>query len=180
MLWSLNKILLTNSERKWMEISLENLHVDIRVLRVKNTHYSSIDLLVSTVHVSGFSLRFQVARQRKKVVYVHQRTGRGGGCSPPCRKKNSIIGAKLMYRSGKDTVRWNTCCSERLLTTDGKRPLSYHSLLHMIVLTKLLVNFNFKVWGQWPGGFVCIGRNRFQPFSKHQQHPNCIKFLWRG
>ena len=44
-----------------MEISLENLHVDIGVLRVKNTHYSSIDLLVSTVHVSGFSLRFQVA-----------------------------------------------------------------------------------------------------------------------
>ena len=29
-----------------MEISLENLHVDIGVLRVKNTHYSSIDLLV--------------------------------------------------------------------------------------------------------------------------------------
>ena len=29
----------------------------------------------------------------------------GGGCSPPCRKKNSIIGAKLMYRSGKDTVK---------------------------------------------------------------------------
>ena len=27
---------------------------------------------------------------------------------------------------------------------------------------------------------MCIGRNRIQPFSKHQQHPNCIKFLWRG
>ena len=53
-----------------MEISLENLHVDIGVLRVKNTHYSSIDLLVSTVHVSGFSVRFQVARQRKKVLFV--------------------------------------------------------------------------------------------------------------
>ena len=53
-----------------MEISLENLHVDIGVLRVKNTHSSSIDLLVSTVHVSGFSLRLQVARQRKKVLYV--------------------------------------------------------------------------------------------------------------
>ena len=37
----------------------------------------------------------------------HQRTGRGswGGCSPPCRKKISIIRAKLMYRSGKDTVK---------------------------------------------------------------------------
>ena len=37
----------------------------------------------------------------------HQRTGRGGwgGCSPPCQKKNSIIRAKLMYRSGKDTVK---------------------------------------------------------------------------
>ena len=53
-----------------MEISLENLHVDIGVLRVKNTHSSSIDRLVSTVHVSGFPLRFQVARQRKKVLYV--------------------------------------------------------------------------------------------------------------
>ena len=70
-----------------MEISLENLHVDIRVLRVKNTHYSSIDLVVSTVHVSGFSLRFQVARQRKKVVYVHQRTGQGGGLQPPLSEK---------------------------------------------------------------------------------------------
>ena len=53
-----------------MEISLENLHVDIGILRVKNIRYSSIDLFVSTVHVSGFSLRFQVARQRKKVLYV--------------------------------------------------------------------------------------------------------------
>ena len=32
----------------------------------------------------------------------HRRTGRGG-CSPPCRKKNSIIRAKLMYHSGKDS-----------------------------------------------------------------------------
>ena len=30
--------------------------------------------------------------------------GLGGGCSPPSRGKNSIIRAKLMYRSGKDTV----------------------------------------------------------------------------
>ena len=29
----------------------------------------------------------------------------GGRCSPPCRKKNSIVRAKLMYRSGKDTVK---------------------------------------------------------------------------
>ena len=38
---------------------------------------------------------------------MHQRTGRRGwgGCSPPCRKKNSIIRAKLMYHSGKDTVK---------------------------------------------------------------------------
>ena len=37
----------------------------------------------------------------------HQRTGREGwgGCSPPCRKKISITRAKLMYRSGKDTVK---------------------------------------------------------------------------
>ena len=30
---------------------------------------------------------------------------RGGGLQPPCRKKNSIIRAKLMYRSGKDTLK---------------------------------------------------------------------------
>ena len=38
---------------------------------------------------------------------THQRTGRGGwgGCSPPSRGKNSIIRAKLMYRSGKETVK---------------------------------------------------------------------------
>ena len=38
---------------------------------------------------------------------LHQRTGRGGwgGCSPPSRKQNSIIRAKLMYCSGKDTVK---------------------------------------------------------------------------
>ena len=38
---------------------------------------------------------------------THQRTGRGGwgGCSPPSRGKNSIIRAKLMYRSGKDTAK---------------------------------------------------------------------------
>ena len=36
---------------------------------------------------------------------MHQRTGLGG-CSPPCRKKNSIIPAKLMYRSDKDTVKY--------------------------------------------------------------------------
>ena len=110
----------------------------------------------------------------------HQRTGRGGwgGCSPPCREKNSIIRAKLMYHSGKDTVRWDTCCSERQLTTDGKRPLSYHSLLHMYWQSRQWTSI--KVWGQWPGGFVRIGWNRIQPFSKHQQHPNCIKFLWRG
>ena len=41
----------------------------------------------------------------------HKRTGRGGGagggCSPPppVGEKNSIIWAKLMYRSGKDTVK---------------------------------------------------------------------------
>ena len=99
----------------------------------------------------------------------HQRTGRG---------KNSIIRAKLMYRSGKDTVRWDTCCSERQLTTDGKRPLSYHSLLHMYWQSRQWTSI--KVWGQWPGGFVRIGWNRIQPFSKHQQHPNCMKFLWRG
>ena len=45
--------------------------------------------------------------QSEVQVSKHQRTGRGGwgGCSPPCREKNSIIRAKLMYRSGKDTVR---------------------------------------------------------------------------
>ena len=39
--------------------------------------------------------------------WTHQPTGRGGwgGCSSPCRKKNSIIRAKLMYRSDKDTVK---------------------------------------------------------------------------
>ena len=39
---------------------------------------------------------------------LHQRTGRGGlgGLQPPLsEKKNSIIRAKLMYRSGKDTVK---------------------------------------------------------------------------
>ena len=37
----------------------------------------------------------------------HQRTGRGGwgGCSPPSRQKNSIIRAKVVYRSGKETVK---------------------------------------------------------------------------
>ena len=28
-----------------------------------------------------------------------------GGLKPPCRKKNCIIRAKLMYRSGKETVK---------------------------------------------------------------------------
>ena len=36
---------------------------------------------------------------------VHSSAYGAGGCSPPCRKKNSIIRAKLMYRSGKDTVK---------------------------------------------------------------------------
>mgnify|MGYP002259997370 CR=1 FL=1 len=31
--------------------------------------------------------------------------GGSGGCSPPSRGKNSIIQAKLMYRSGKKTVK---------------------------------------------------------------------------
>ena len=37
----------------------------------------------------------------------HQRTGRGGlgGLQPPLSEKNSIIRAKVMYRSGKDTVK---------------------------------------------------------------------------
>ena len=61
-----------------MEISLENLHVDIGVLRVKNTHSSSIDRLVSTVHVSGFPLRFQVARQKKSSLCSKV----GGLCAP--------------------------------------------------------------------------------------------------
>ena len=110
---------------------------------------------------------------------IHQRTGRGswGGCSPPCQEKNSIIRAKLMYNSGKDSVRWDTCCSERQLTTEGKRPLSYHSLLHLYWQSRQWASI--KVWGQWPGGFVRIGRNRIQPFYKHQQHPNCMKILWR-
>ena len=36
----------------------------------------------------------------------HQRTGRGGwgAAAPPVGKENSIIRAKLMYRSGKDRV----------------------------------------------------------------------------
>ena len=43
------------------------------------------------------------------VSFKHQRTGRGGGGGgaappPPVGKENSIIRAKLMYRSGKDTV----------------------------------------------------------------------------
>ena len=101
-----------------------------------------------------------------------------GGLQPPLSEKNCIIRAKLKYRSGKDTVRWDTCCSERQLTTDGKRPLSYHSLLHMYWQSRQWTSI--KVWGQWPGGFVRIGWNRIQPFSKHQQHPNCVKFLWRG
>ena len=40
--------------------------------------------------------------------FHHQHTGRGagvGGLPPPQWKKNSIILAKLMYRSGKDTVK---------------------------------------------------------------------------
>ena len=36
---------------------------------------------------------------------IHQRTGRGGCAAPPVGKKNSIIRAKLTYRSGKDTVK---------------------------------------------------------------------------
>ena len=36
---------------------------------------------------------------------THQRTGGWGGCSPPSRGKNSIIRAKLMYCSGKETVK---------------------------------------------------------------------------
>ena len=40
-------------------------------------------------------------------VYVHKRIGRGGwgGLQPPLSEKNSIIRAKLMYRSGKVTVK---------------------------------------------------------------------------
>ena len=50
-----------------------------------------------------FHIRFKRHARR-----VHQHTGRGGwgSCSPPCwKKKINIIWAKLMYRSGKDTVK---------------------------------------------------------------------------
>ena len=86
-----------------------------------------------TLSVFSFAMRLQLILESSTACrLVNQRTGRGGwgGCSPPCREKNSIIRAKLMYHSGKDTVRWDTCCSERQLTTEGKRPLSYHSLLN--------------------------------------------------
>ena len=46
-------------------------------------------------------------------------------------------------------------------------------------LTKSSVNFNQGLRSM-TRRFLRIGGNRIQPFSKHQQHPNCIKFLWRG
>ena len=84
--------------------------------------------------------------------FISVRGGGGGGLGglqPFLSGKNSIIRAKLMYHSGKDTVRWDTCCSKRQLTTEGKRPLSYHSLLHMYWQSRQWTSI--KVWGQWPG-----------------------------
>ena len=50
----------------------------------------------------------------------HQRMGRGGwgGCSPPSRGKNSIIRAKLIYRSAKETVKNILLFNINLLLTE--------------------------------------------------------------
>ena len=50
-------------------------------------------------------------RELNDVMMVHQRTGRGGWGGwgglqpPPAGRKNSVIRTKLMYPSGKDTVK---------------------------------------------------------------------------
>ena len=105
------------------------------------------------LHPRLFCFVINTADTCKYMLQAKHISVRGGGAgAPPCRKKNSIIRAKVMYRSGKDTVRWDTCCSERQLTTDSKRPLSYHSLLHMYWQSRQWTSI--KVWGQWPGRFV--------------------------
>ena len=61
----------------------------------------------------GFALTVAIRRERPLLAGKprsnrhHQRTGRGcwGGCSLPSRQKNSIIRAKVVYRSGKETVK---------------------------------------------------------------------------
>ena len=65
---------------------------------------SVVKLSVTFVHVPGVihynSSRALISR------FGHKRTGRGaGGLSSPSRKNNSIIRAKLMYRSGNNTVK---------------------------------------------------------------------------
>ena len=145
-----------------------------------------------------------------------------GGCNAPSRENNSNIRAKVMSRSGKDTVNnllfnilislfssrnspnlltdlcttsqggcynaknqhrnrgyaiylqrcqgasnqtitpiglywWDACCSERQLTTEGKRPLSYHSLFYTCKYWQSRRWTLIKVWGQWPGGLCALG-----------------------
>ena len=66
-----------------------------------------------------------------------------GGLQPPLFwKKISFIRAKLMYHLGKDTVRWDTCCSERQFTYNRRQKTTFVSQFITHVLTKSSVNFN--------------------------------------
>ena len=74
----------------------------------KNSGFTSTIFLLNT---SILSLKKKRLTKFTQVInfcseFISVRGGRaGGGCSPPCRKEISIIRAKLMYCSGKDTVK---------------------------------------------------------------------------
>ena len=80
----------------------------------KRKSLTAQNLTISAVHEKTFyeqiakspNLHLHVKVRSICIKYISVRGGgAGGGCSPPCRKKNSIIRAKLMYCSGKDTVK---------------------------------------------------------------------------
>ena len=75
-----------------------------RVLQFNSIFTACSDCYACTVACRVAWVSFFPTRPNRE---RHQRTGRGGwgGCSPPSWGKNSIIRAKLMYRSGKETVK---------------------------------------------------------------------------
>ena len=66
-------------------------------------------LLLKLYAVQGLFVKYKrdTGASPINTLWSHQRTGRGGwgGCSPPSRQKNSIIRAKVVYRSSKETVK---------------------------------------------------------------------------
>ena len=95
-----------------------------------------------------------------------------------------IEGTKFTFRDASNQTRHQGLTGETpAAANDSSQPTAkdhFRITVYYTSIDKVVSELQSRFEGNDQEVLCALGRNRIQPFSKHQQHPNCIKFLWRG